>query len=250
MKFNLPIILLLLFPLLAACVDYRIDATGTQQEMEYLEPSDRDLRIAANVVSERLREVKEKDDWEAIKPLAPQIYSLANALLTKNFEQSALPAKASRTATLLPAEQKPTTQYALPVLLPLEKQQISPATKLHLASMPKSTSKPITKENNPVLAPAPQLDNAKSLFFAMQIGSYRDQSRAIAGWNELKAKAPEIFSGLRPRIEQVDLGAKGVFMRLKAGPIFSETEVMERCQQLQSQGISCIETDFTGLDQG
>ncbi|MBN4047802.1 hypothetical protein JYT75_00625, partial [Oceanicaulis sp. AH-315-P02] len=81
MKFHLPIMLLLLFPLLSACVDYRIDATGAQQEMEYLEPSDRDLRIAANVVSERLREVRAKDDWETIKPLAPQIYSLANALL-------------------------------------------------------------------------------------------------------------------------------------------------------------------------
>jgi len=109
---------------------------------------------------------------------------------------------------------------------------------------------PMPTPNNPVLAEAPQLDHGRSLFFAVQIGSYRDQSRAIAGWNELKARAPEAFSGLRPRIEQVDLGAKGVFMRLKAGPIFSETEVMKRCQQLQSQGVSCIETDFTGVDQG
>ena len=242
--------LLLLFPLLSACVDYSVDASGGQQGMEYLEPSDRELQIAANVVSERLREVRAKGDWETIKPLAPQIYSLANSLLTKNFKQSALPAQASQTTTLLPAEQKPTTQYALPVLLPLKKQQIGPAAKLHLASMPQSPAEPITKPDNPVLAPAPQLDHGRSLFFAVQIGSYRDQSRAIAGWNELKAKAPEVFFGLRPRIEQVDLGAKGVFMRLKAGPIFSETEVMKRCQQLQSQGVSCIETDFTGVDQG
>jgi cell division protein FtsN len=247
MKLYLPLVLL---PLLFACVDYRVDASGVQQDLEYLPASDRELRIAANVVVERLREVEAKNDWETIKPLAPQIYSLATALLTKNNVQSALPANATEIPTLLPAEPEPTSQYALPVLLPLEKQQTMPTAKLHLASTPQSINEPTTKPNNPILAEAPQLDNAKSLFFAVQIGSYRDQSRAIAGWTELKARAPEAFLGLRPRIEQVDLGAKGVFMRLKAGPIFSETEVMKRCQQLVDKGISCIKTDFTGIDQG
>jgi hypothetical protein len=40
---------------------------------------------------------------------------------------------------------------------------------------------------------------------------------------------PDALGGLTPRFERADLGSKGVWFRLKAGPVLSQTQAREVC---------------------
>jgi len=96
--------------------------------------------------------------------------------------------------------------------------------------------------------PPPVMTHSRSLLLAAQLGSYRSAERALAGWHELQSKAPSALAELQPRLESVDLGERGTFYRLKAGPVLSSEALDTLCTQLTDQGISCYNTDFTGQD--
>jgi len=231
--------------LVSACVDY--DPVRSQQAEHHsrLTHEDRDLRVAVNVVVARLREVEQKEQWQSLKPLEPQIYQLAADLLPNSKSKEGNETLRSRyLGDSMPKISLP-TQQKLPVLLPLVAS--SPYTGARLLQVSASKPKAKLKQQH---QPPPELQAGRSMFFALHLGSYRDEQRAIAGWDELKLQAPKVLSGLQPRIERVDLGAKGIFMRLKAGPIRMETDLNVKCKKLQAKGISCARADFTGKDRG
>lgn len=241
MKFICSIALVFALPFLVGCADFRLFKADTTPEKAELSNQDRDLQIAVDVVVARLRQVEENDDWRSIEPLGPQIYQLATALLPANRVLQPLPVPPKVPAVLLPVVPAAAVATKLPVLLPL----LSNATDGAAQVLPVLLAE---KPDANIPLP-PKLNNARSLYFAVQIGSYRSSDRALAGWRELQRQAPMVFTGLRARVERVDLGAKGVFVRLKAGPLSSRSEALSHCQTLQTKGISCIKADFTGVDQ-
>jgi hypothetical protein len=218
------------------------------------------------VVVGRLREAETEADFQALAPLSPQIYQLASSLLPGGTVPATLPAQATpdHGATLMPASAHGAarTGHQTATLLPAHRGASAPAahgaSSSHQATLlpanphgqarilPASMGHDAAGHGD--FAPAPTLDNSRSLFLAVQVGSYRSQQRALQGWHELQAKAPDVFQRLRPRIENVDLGSRGVFYRLKAGPMHSPAEQSDTCQGLQARGIDCAHADFTGVD--
>lgn len=74
---------------------------------------------------------------------------------------------------------------------------------------------------------------------AVHLASYRQQGAAERGWAELSKRFSQL-SGLQLSIERVDLGAtKGVFYRLKAGPLPSNGAAVELCGKLKAQRQYC-----------
>ncbi len=96
------------------------------------------------------------------------------------------------------------------------------------------------------LAPAPDLTGARSLLSAVHLASYRDPRNAQAGWRELLASEPEALAGLEPRLAQTDLGERGIFLRLKAGPFDSPEAAGAHCARLEADGHWCAPVDFSG----
>lgn len=89
----------------------------------------------------------------------------------------------------------------------------------------------------------------RSVLFALHLASYRNESSAAAGWRIIAAEAPETLDDLHPRIETVDLGPeRGVYLRLKAGPIDSRAEAAARCAALVDAGHYCQAVDFEGRE--
>lgn len=77
---------------------------------------------------------------------------------------------------------------------------------------------------------------------AVHLASYRQQGAAEKGWAEL-SKRFNPLAGLQPNIERVDLGAtKGVFYRLKAGPLPSNGAAVELCGKLKAARQYCEPT--------
>ena len=81
-------------------------------------------------------------------------------------------------------------------------------------------------------APAP----AKPTKFVVQVGSKQNQTEALATFADMQQKYPTLLASYRPMVQKADLGSKGVWYRLRIGPIVDKTAATKLCGQLKSQG--------------
>lgn len=74
----------------------------------------------------------------------------------------------------------------------------------------------------------------------VRLGAFRQESGARAAWIRLKSINPAVFSGANSRVQRVDLGAKGIWYRLSAGPFEGAARV---CQDAHSPLNWCAGAD-------
>jgi len=86
---------------------------------------------------------------------------------------------------------------------------------------------------DPKPAPAP----AANTKYVVQVGSKKSQTDALASFADIQQKYPKLLSDYRPIVQKADLGSKGVWYRLRVGPINDKTEAYKLCGQLKSQGL-------------
>lgn len=78
---------------------------------------------------------------------------------------------------------------------------------------------------------------------ALHLASYRQKKSAERGWAQLQKRFGSLLGGLEHRIERVDLGnGKGVFYRLKAGPMPSNNAAKDACRELKAKRQYCEPT--------
>lgn len=97
-----------------------------------------------------------------------------------------------------------------------------------------------TLENAPAPArsalPTPQAAPAGVM---LQIGSYKSDAEARQSWAAFKARHA-IAAAFGPDVKEVDLGAKGVWYRLRIGSFHDREAAAAFCEELKAQGASCI----------
>jgi len=75
---------------------------------------------------------------------------------------------------------------------------------------------------------------------AVHLASYRQKKAARRGWRVLQKQFGRVLRGLKFKIERVDLGGrKGVFYRLKAGPLPSNAAAKKICRKLKAKHQYC-----------
>jgi cell division septation protein DedD len=82
------------------------------------------------------------------------------------------------------------------------------------------------------VTPAP----AKPSQYVVQVGSKQNQTEALATFADMQQKYPTLLAAYRPMVQKADLGAKGVWYRLRIGPIVDKSAASKLCSQLKSQG--------------
>ncbi len=95
------------------------------------------------------------------------------------------------------------------------------------------------------LAPAPDLDGSRSLLHAVHIASYRTPEQVREGWDLLSARHA-VLSRLEPRMDAADLGERGAYLRLKAGPFDDAAAARAACERIEAAGDWCQATGFDG----
>src|SRR5262249_18305191 len=110
------------------------------------------------------------------------------------------------------------------------------------ATAPSAPAKPKpaaqTASVTPGAAPA-----AASTKYVVQVGSKKNQTEALASFADMQQKYPTLLANYRPMVQKADLGAKGVWYRLRIGPIADKTAATKLCTQLKSQGLpDCLVT--------
>lgn len=76
----------------------------------------------------------------------------------------------------------------------------------------------------------------------VHLASFRSRERAATGWDILRGPNADVLGALDPVITLVDLGEKGVWYRLAAGPLESRAAADELCAVLHDRGLSCAPT--------
>ncbi|WP_199200457.1 SPOR domain-containing protein [Alkalicaulis satelles] len=76
--------------------------------------------------------------------------------------------------------------------------------------------------------------------FVVQIGAYRAQEEAEAGWLAFVSRHSDMTSGRGPDIQRADLGDRGVFHRLRVAGFETREEAAAYCASLDARGQSCL----------
>jgi len=96
-------------------------------------------------------------------------------------------------------------------------------------------------------APTVEPEPVKSAFnfnasgnYLVQIAALRSQEAAEAAWQAASGKHPAVYAGAEKQIQRADLGAKGVFYRLRVGAFAERSDASGFCDALKEKGETCI----------
>ncbi len=76
--------------------------------------------------------------------------------------------------------------------------------------------------------------------FLVQVAAFRSEEAAESAWKKASQGNPDLYRGAGKRIQRADLGAKGVFYRLRIGAFNEKSEASAFCDALKATGDNCI----------
>lgn len=92
----------------------------------------------------------------------------------------------------------------------------------------------------PIVAAAPPPPAAEGKGYRLQIAAVRSPEAARQEWERLKRLHGDVLGALGYAAERVDLGERGIFYRIQAGPIADAAKAKRECGELKRRGVGCI----------
>jgi hypothetical protein len=97
---------------------------------------------------------------------------------------------------------------------------------------------PAPAVNAPAAATANPHPPGKGYF--LQLASVRSTAEAQASWSRIKAAQTDLLGKLPANAVRVDLGSRGIYFRVMAGPIAEESNANRLCNSLKQRHVACI----------
>lgn len=76
--------------------------------------------------------------------------------------------------------------------------------------------------------------------YQVQLSALRSEDAAKTAWTRLQNAAPDLFDGAELDIQKADLGAKGVFYRLRVGSFADRAAAKGFCADVKATGKDCM----------
>lgn len=76
--------------------------------------------------------------------------------------------------------------------------------------------------------------------FQVQLSALRSREAAQTAWSRMQSSAPDLFMGANLDIQRADLGAKGVFFRLRIGTFPDREAAKGFCADVKAAGKDCM----------
>jgi len=106
---------------------------------------------------------------------------------------------------------------------------------------PEATPAPAeTASVAPSANPVPAAPQRVGAGWQVQLAAARDIKAAEAEGERLKSKHSDLLGSMRVAVMQADLGAKGVFYRVRLGPAKDQDQARAICAQLTKRGQGCL----------
>jgi hypothetical protein len=191
----------------------------------------------------RVKTLVVRPDGSVMQPAVPGIAAEPAPAPAPTPQQvasaGAVPAAPAPIQAHLAAAGQPAAQ---PVPVPPAQAAVAPAPAAadpqQVASIPPAKPKPV-KAAVAAEDPAPKAAAPKTPSqFVVQVGSKQNQTEALATFADMQQKYPTLLANYRPMVQKADLGTKGVWYRLRIGPIVDKTAASKLCTQLKSQGLN------------
>jgi hypothetical protein len=74
----------------------------------------------------------------------------------------------------------------------------------------------------------------------VQLASMRTAEDATRAAERLQRSHPDLLGKLTVNVVRADLGSRGTFFRVQAGPLADEGGAKELCRKLSAQKVGCI----------
>jgi cell division septation protein DedD len=107
------------------------------------------------------------------------------------------------------------------------------------APAPLAAAAPPPPAITPAIAP-PSAAPAGAPGYRLQLGAVRSEDAAKQAWQRLRKAQPDLLGKLSVNVVRADLGEKGVFYRIQAGPIGDAAEATQSCAALKSRNVGCV----------
>ena len=111
-----------------------------------------------------------------------------------------------------------------------------PSVAAGLPVPPPPEPKPATAA--PAVAPPPASPAARG--YRVQLGAVRTAESAKRDWDRLKQQHRDVLGSLSLNVERVDLGDRGIFFRIQAGPVADAAAAERDCKELKRRGVGCV----------
>jgi hypothetical protein len=144
------------------------------------------------------------------------------------------------TEKLLPPPEAPMSRPSVPspprALLPPDPNvaQAVPGAPAATATAPVSTPVPSVAAARPPPAPA-----VAPAGIRVQVGAMRSEDLARREWDRLKRLNGDLLGNLAEVTVRADLGDRGVFYRVEAGPLSDAKEAQRICGELRRRNFGC-----------
>jgi hypothetical protein len=76
--------------------------------------------------------------------------------------------------------------------------------------------------------------------YSVQLAAVRVESAARGEWRRLRERHAELLGNLSLNVVRADLGPKGIFYRLRAGPLADKATARALCQVLAKKKVGCL----------
>jgi len=76
--------------------------------------------------------------------------------------------------------------------------------------------------------------------FLVQLASVGDEAAVEREWGRMQNRHPQLLGSLSLTVERADLGDRGIFYRIQAGPLTSREAADGLCAQLKAQQQDCL----------
>jgi len=108
------------------------------------------------------------------------------------------------------------------------------------AAKPSAAPAPPAVRSEEQIASAPATAPIGAKAFKIQLSAVRSDAAAKSEWDKLKKTHPSVLGRLSLNVEKADLGQKGVYYRIQAGPFADRAAADAACQELTKQKASCL----------
>ncbi len=76
--------------------------------------------------------------------------------------------------------------------------------------------------------------------YLAQLAALQSEAAVETAWRRLESRAPDLFAQARLDVERADLGARGVYYRVRAGYFANREEASRFCERIRRMGQDCI----------
>ncbi len=117
-------------------------------------------------------------------------------------------------------------------------EQVEEAIPVPVSQTPAPQPQPQPVETAPVAAVA--AGSALSGSHVVQVGAFRSDAEAQRFFTSMQGRFGNLLNGKSPDVQYADLGARGIYYRLRVGPFASKSDADAYCARLKQGGQDCL----------